>query len=201
MGASVMNSDYESKELHSLVESSSDDELGYYNNYSDKSNDDDHDGGAFYSFYDSDDMYANDQTFNNEDEPNEEDVEQVYVRRVDVKPVIEEVNPNVPIEVVASHVGSRRVGKEPIIENPPEVFIISDGSDNEGSGGGRSVLDDKVELNHGVRDFVEVSSDSWDGKDDGDVEPGQMGASVMNSNYKSDELHSLVELSFDDELG
>ena len=28
-----------------------------------------------------------------------------------------------------------------------------------------------------------------------------MGASVMNSNYKSDELHSLVELSFDDELG
>ena len=67
---------------------------------------------------------------------------------------------NVPIEVAASHVGSRRVGKEPIIENPPEVFIISDGSDNEGSGGGRSVLDDEVELNHVVMDFVEDSSDS-----------------------------------------
>ena len=159
-----MNSDYESEELHSLVKSSSDDELGYYSDYSDYSDksddDDDHDGGEFYSFYDSDDMYANDQTFNNEDEPNEEDVEQVYVRRVYVKPVIEEVNPNVLIEVAASHVGSRRVGKEPIIENPPEVFIISDGSDNGGSGGGRSGLDDEVELNHGVRDFVEDSSDS-----------------------------------------
>ena len=53
MGTSVMNSDYESEELHSLVESSSDDELGYYSdysNYSDKSDDDDHDGGEFYSF-------------------------------------------------------------------------------------------------------------------------------------------------------
>ena len=29
MGAGVMNFDYESEELHSLVESSSDDELGY----------------------------------------------------------------------------------------------------------------------------------------------------------------------------
>ena len=163
MGTSVMNSDYESEELHSLVESSSDDELGYYSDYSDysdKSDDDDHDGGEFYSFYDSDDMYANDQTFNNEDEPNEEDVEQVYVRRVYVKPVIEEVNPNVPIEVAASHMGSRRVGKEPIIENPPEVFIISDDSDNGGSSGGRNGLDDEVELNHGVKDFVEDSSDS-----------------------------------------
>ena len=29
MGAGVMDSDYESEELHSLIESSSDDELGY----------------------------------------------------------------------------------------------------------------------------------------------------------------------------
>ena len=29
MGAGVMNSDYESEELHSLVESSSDNDLGY----------------------------------------------------------------------------------------------------------------------------------------------------------------------------
>ena len=145
--------------------------MGYY---SDGSDDDDHDGGEFYSFYDSDDMYANDQTFN-----------------VDA-----------PIEVVASHVGSRKVGKEPIIEHPPQVFIISDGNDNGGSGGGGSGLDDEVELNHGVRDFVEDNSDSWDGKDDDDaIEPGQIGAGVMNSNYESEKLHSLVESSSDDELG
>ena len=57
-------------------------------------------------------------------------------------------------------------------------------------------------MNHGVRDFVEDNSDSWDGKDDDDdVEPGQMGAGVMNSDYESEELHSLVESSSDDELG
>ena len=64
-------------------------------------------GGEFYSFYDSDDMYANDQTFNNEDEPTEVDAnDQTF-------------NVDAPIEVVASHVGSRKVGKEPIIEHPP----------------------------------------------------------------------------------
>ena len=58
-------------------------------------------------------------------------------------------------------------------------------------------------MNHGVKDFVEDSSDSWDGKDDDDdvVEPGQMGASVMNSDYKSEDLHNLVESSSDDKLG
>nr|POF24600.1 hypothetical protein CFP56_76388 [Quercus suber] len=123
---------------------------GYYDN-GDGNEHDDHDGDDFYSFYDSDGMYSNDQTFNNEDEL--------------------EVNVGVPIEVVASQVSLRRV-------------------------------EDNVELNHGVRDFVEDSSDSWDGKDDADVnEPGQMGASVMNSDYESKELHSLVESSSDDELG
>nr|POE89176.1 hypothetical protein CFP56_72571 [Quercus suber] len=73
-------------------------------------------------------------------------------------------------------VGSRRVDKEPIIEHLPEVFHISDSSDSVGSG-----LEDDVKLNHGVRDFVEDSSDSWDGKDDADVnEPSQMGAGVMS---------------------
>ena len=37
--------------------------------------------------------------------------------------------------------------------------------------------------------------------DDDDVEPGQMGAGVMNSDYENEELHSLVESSSDDELG
>ena len=54
------------------------------------------------------------------------------------------------------------------------------------------------------REFVEDSSNSWDGKDDDDddvIEPGQMSAGVMNSDYESEELHSLVESSSDDELG
>ncbi|KAK9986881.1 hypothetical protein SO802_031832 [Lithocarpus litseifolius] len=94
-----------------------------------------------------------------------------------------------------------RGGKELIIEHPPEIFHISDSSDSVGSDGGGSGLEDDVELNHGVRDFVEDSSDSWDGKDDADVnEPGQMGAGLMNSDYESEELHSLVESSSDDEL-
>ena len=127
-------------------------------------------------------MYANDQTFNNEDEL--------------------EVNVDVPTEVVASQVGSRRVSKEPIIEHSPEVFHISDSSDSVGSDDGGNGLEDYVELNYGVRDFVEDSSDSWDGKDDVDInEPGQMGAGVMNFDYESEELHSLVESSSDDELG
>ena len=121
----------------------------------------------------------------------------MYIRRVGEELVIEEVNVDVPIEVAASHVDSRRVGKEPIIEHPPEIFIISDGNDSGGSG-----LDDEVELNYSVRDFVEDISDSWDSKDDDDiVEPGQMGAGVMNSNYESEKLHSLVESSSNDEFG
>ena len=96
-------------------------------------------------------------------------------------------------------VGSRRVGKELIIEHPPEVFYISDSSDGRGNG-----LEDDVELNHGVRDFVEDNSKSWDVKDDDDddvVELGQMGSGIMNSDYESEKLHSLVESSSNDELG
>ena len=53
-----------------------------------------------------------------------------------------------------------------------------------------------------LRTFVEDGSDSWDGKDDADVnEPGQMGVGVMNSDYESEELHNLVESSSNDELG
>ena len=59
---------------------------GYYDNddssYSDGSEHHDHDRDDFYSFYDSDGMYANDQTFNSEDEL--------------------EVNVDVPTEVAAS---------------------------------------------------------------------------------------------------
>ncbi|XP_023883718.1 uncharacterized protein LOC111996006 [Quercus suber] len=155
-------------------------EQGLMGYYSDGSDDDDHDGGEFFSFY-----YSDDQTFNNEDEPTEVDAN----------------GQTFNADVAVSQMGSRRVGKEPIIEHPPHVVIISDGSD---SGSGGSGLNDEVELDHGVRDFVEDSSDSWDGKDDDDdvvVEPGQMGAGVMNSDYESEKLHSLVESLSDDELG
>ena len=114
---------------------------GYYDN-DDNSEHDNHDGDHFYSFYDSDGMYANENEL--------------------------KVNANISTEVAASQVGSRRVGKEPIIEHLPEVFYISDSSDGRGSG-----LEDDVELNYGVRDFVEDSSDNWDDKNDVDVnEPG-----------------------------
>ena len=54
------------------------------------------------------------------------------------------------------------------------------------------------------REFVEDSSNSWDGKDDDDddvIEPGQMSAGIMNSDYESEKLHSLDESSSNDEIG
>ena len=96
-------------------------------------------------------------------------------------------------------VGSRRVGKEPIIKHPLEVFHVSDSSDSGGSG-----LEDKAKVNPSLRDFVEDNSESWDVKDDDDddvVELGQMGSGIMNSDYESEKLHSLVESSPDDEIG
>ena len=139
-------------------------------------------GMIFTVFYDSDGIYVNDQTFNNEDEL--------------------QVNADVTIEVATSQMGSKRVGKESTIKHPFEVFHISDKSNSVGSDGGGNGLEDDVELNKGVRDFVEDSSDSWDDKNVADVnEPSQMGVGVMNSDYESKELHSLVESSSDDELG
>ena len=129
-------------------------------NYSDDSKHDDHDRGEFYSFYNSDYVFVNAQTFNNEDEPIEVDAKQVYARRVGEEPVIEEVNIDVPTEVATSQVGLRKVGKKPIIEHLPEVIHISDSNDSVGSDGGGSGLEDDVELNHGVKDFVEDSSDN-----------------------------------------
>ena len=58
-------------------------------------------------------------------------------------------------------------------------------------------------MHPGQRDFVDDSSDSWDDKDydDNDVELAKMGASVMNSNHESKELHSLDESSSNDDIG
>ena len=122
--------------------------IGYYDG-------DGSDGSEFYSFYDSDDMYANDDIFNSEDKPIEVDAKQVYSRRVGEGPVIENVNEDDLIEIDASQVGLKRVGEEPIIEHPPEIYHVSDSSDSGGSG-----LEDETEVNPGLRDFLEDSSDS-----------------------------------------
>ena len=46
----------------------------------------------------------------------------------------------------------------------------------------------------------EDSTDSWDNQaEDDEVEPGQMGGGVMNSNYESEELLSLDESSLSSE--
>nr|POE82997.1 hypothetical protein CFP56_42942 [Quercus suber] len=154
--------------------------ISYYDN-DDGSEHDDHDKVDFYSFYDSDGMYANDQTFNNEDKL--------------------EVNANVPTEVAASQMGSRKVGKKPIIEHPPEVFHISDSSDNVGSDGRGSGLEYDVEWNRGVRDLLKIVVIVGMVKMMLMLMNHAMGAGVMNLDYKSEELHSLVESSFNDELG
>ena len=55
-------------------------------------------------------------------------------------------------------------------------------------------------MNPDEREFVEDSSDSWDGSDEDVTEPIQMGASVINSDYESEELHNLEESSSDDDI-
>ena len=56
-------------------------------------------------------------------------------------------------------------------------------------------------MNPVEREFMEDSSDSWDGSDENVTEPIQMGAGVINSDYESEELHSLEESSSDDDNG
>ena len=56
-------------------------------------------------------------------------------------------------------------------------------------------------MNHAEGEFVEDSSDSWDGSDEDVTEPVQMGAGVINSNYESEELHNLEESSSNDDFG
>ena len=56
-------------------------------------------------------------------------------------------------------------------------------------------------MNHAEREFLEDSSDSWDGFDEDVTESVEMGAGVINSDYESEELHSLEESSFDDDFG
>ena len=86
-------------------------------------------------------------------------------------------------------------------QHPSENKDVIDSSDSGGGNGEGSGLEDEDVVNHAEREFVEDSSDSWDGSDEDVIEPVKMGAGVINSNYESEELHSLEESSSDDDFG
>ena len=86
-------------------------------------------------------------------------------------------------------------------QHPFEDKDVTDSSDSGGGDGEGSGLEDEDVVNHVEREFMEDSSDSWDGSDEDVTEPVQMGADVINSNYESEELHNLEESSFDDDFG
>ena len=96
---------------------------------------------------------------------------------------------------------SRRHGKEPMTQHPSENKDVTDSSDSGRGDGEGSGLENEDVVNHAEREFMEDSSDSWDGSDEDVTEPVQMGAGVINSDYESEELHSLKESSSDDDFG
>ena len=55
-------------------------------------------------------------------------------------------------------------------------------------------------MNHAEGEFVEDSSDSWDGFDEDVTEPVQMDVGVIKSDYESEELHSLEKSSSNDDF-
>nr|POE78249.1 hypothetical protein CFP56_62644 [Quercus suber] len=104
-------------------------------------------------------------------------------------------------KVDAAEVYSRRAGKELVTQHPSEDKDVVDSSDSEGGVGEGSGLKDEDVVNLDEREFVEDSSDSWDGCDEDVTEPIQMSAGVMNSDYDIEELHSLKESSSNDDIG
>ena len=156
---------------------------------------------------------SNDEDNNSYNEDNDEDnnsynedhieveAEQAYSRRESNTLMVEEVDNDDFVKVDAVEVYSRRVGKEPMTQHPSEDKDGVDSSNSEGGHDEGSGLEDEDVVNPDKRGFVEDSSDSWDGSDEDVTEPIQMGASVMNSDYESEELHSLEESSSDDDIG
>ena len=181
--------------------------LGYYDDDGsddDGSEDANNDEDGFYSFYGSNDMYISDEDHNNDNkDPIELDVEQAYSRREGKTPIIEEVDNDDVVEVDDAEVYSRRASKEHVTQHPSKDKAIADNSDSGGGDSGKSSLEDEDIVNPNEREFVEDSSDNWDGNDDDKdvVEPVQMGAGVMDSDYESEELHNLEKSSSDDEIG
>nr|POE62023.1 hypothetical protein CFP56_56414 [Quercus suber] len=138
---------------------------------------------------------------NNNEDHIEVDAEQAYSRRESNTPMVEEVDDDDVVEVDAAKVYSRRAGKEPVTQHPSEDKDVVDSSDNGRGDGEGSGLEDEHVVNPDEREFVEDNSDSWDGCDEDVTKPVQMGSGIMNSDYDSEELHSLKESSPDDDIG
>ncbi|KAK9993852.1 hypothetical protein SO802_023555 [Lithocarpus litseifolius] len=95
-----------------------------------------------------------------------------------------------PHEVDAEQVCARRAGKAPIVDDQVEESSEDEGSD----------LEEEPKMQ--PMNIGEDSTDSWENQaEDDEVEPGQMGGGVMNSNYESEELLSLDESSSTSEDG
>ena len=111
----------------------------------------------------------------------------------------EKVDNDDVVEVDVAEVYSRRHGKEPITQHPSEDKDVTDSSDSGGGDGEGSVEDEDV-VNHAEGEFVEDSSDSWDGFDEDVTEPVQMDVGVIKSDYESEKLHSLEKSSSNDDF-
>ncbi|KAK9992409.1 hypothetical protein SO802_027394 [Lithocarpus litseifolius] len=149
----------------------------------------------------SDNNNSGSEDYNNNNEDHiEVDAEQAYSRRESNTPMVEEVDNDDVVEVNAAEVYSRRAGKEPVTQHPFEDKDVVDSNDSGGGDGEGSSLEDEDVVNPDDREFVEDSSDSWYGYDEDVTKPVQMGAGVMNSDYESEELHSLKESSSDDDI-
>ncbi|XP_050260189.1 uncharacterized protein LOC126705325 isoform X1 [Quercus robur] len=115
-------------------------------------------------------------------------------------------------EFVNEEVCARRAGKAPVVDD--QVEESSEGSDgaylgsegSEGSEDERSDLEEEAEAEAEPEvqpmNIGEDSPDSWDNQaENAEVEAGQMGGGVMNSDYESEELLSLDESSSGSEGG
>ena len=103
-----------------------------------------------------------------------------------------------PNEVDVKQVYARRPGKEPVAEDQQQDPVDEqreESSETEGSD-----LEDEPEMP--PMNIGEDSANSWDNEaNEVEVEPGQMGAGVMNYDYENEELLSLDESSFDNDHG
>ena len=88
--------------------------------------------------------------------------------------MVEEVDNDDVVEVDAAKVYSRRASKEPMTQHPSKDNDVVDSNDSGGGDGEGSGLEDEDVVNPDEREFVEDSSDSWDGFDEDVTKPVQI---------------------------